>query len=138
MKAPSCTQRGVGLIDALVALAILAFGLLGLTQFQGRLTAQATDAQLRASANRLANELVGVAMVDPANLACYSLPAAGACGNARSRAYTDDWKSRARAALPGSIDPTSEMVGTRMTVTLSWTAKDNQDARQLVVRTDVQ
>ena len=58
-------QRGMGMIDALIALAILAFGLLALTRFQGRMTSQSTDAMARQNANRLADELVSMAVLDP-------------------------------------------------------------------------
>ena len=37
-------QRGVTLIDAMIAMAILAFGLIGMTRMQGRMVTAATDA----------------------------------------------------------------------------------------------
>ncbi len=133
------SARGVGLIDALIALAILSFGLLALTRFQGRLTAQATDAQSRAIANRLADELMGTALVDlPANLACYSFPAAGACGNATARANTTAWAARVLTSLPGAQAATATVNGTRFTVVLGWRSKDTDEVRQLTAVTDVQ
>ena len=75
-------MRGIGLIDALIALAILSFGMLALTRFQGRMVSQTTEAQSRSTAMRLADELMSTALVDPANLACYTMPATGVCGSA--------------------------------------------------------
>ena len=130
--------RGVGLIDALIALAILGFGLLALTRFQGRLTVQATDALSRGVANRLADELISTALVDPTNLACYSLPAAGACANAAARANTDAWAVRVQASLPGAQAASATIAGTRMTVVIGWRSKDTDEVRQMTAVTDVQ
>ncbi len=131
-------MRGVGLIDALVALAILSFGLLALTRFQGRMVAQTTEAQSRSAAMLLADELMSTAIVDPANLACYSVPAAGACGSAVARASTDAWAVKTLAAMPGTALATATVAGTRLTVNIGWTGKDSQENRQLTVVTDVQ
>jgi len=131
-------SRGVGLIDALVALALLAFGLLAMTRFQGRMVAQTTEVQSRSAAIGLADELMSTALVDPANLACYTVPAAGACGNAVARANTDAWVDRVTARLPGTASATVTVAGTRMTVLLTWTGKESGDPRQLSLQTDVQ
>lgn len=130
--------RGVGLIDALIAMAILSFGLLALTRFQGRMVAQTTEVQSRAAALQLADELMSTALVDPDNLACYTVPAAGACASAVARASTDAWAARTLGALPGTTTATSTQVGTRLTVVIGWTGKESQDPRQLTAVTDVQ
>ena len=121
-------KQGVGLLDALVAMAILAFGLLGMTRLQTRMTAM-----------QLGDELLNAALVDTANAACYTLPQVGACAKAAAKAKTTDWETRSKAALPGS--PTAGAVldaGTgRMTVTLTWTGKESQETRTLVAVTDV-
>ncbi len=132
-------KQGVGLLDALVAMAILAFGLLGMTRLQTRMVAQATETQTRMTAMQLGDELLNAALVDTANAACYTLPQVGACAKAAAKAKTTDWETRSKAALPGS--PTAGAVldaGTgRMTVTLTWTGKESQETRTLVAVTDV-
>ena len=139
MSAARRRTRGVGLIDALIALAILAFGLLALTRFQGRMVAQTTEVQSRATALGFADELISTALVDPANWPCYTAPAAGVCNNATARANTDAWVARVEAALPGDdAAATSTFVGTRMTVVVNWTGKESNEPRQLLVVTDVQ
>ncbi len=132
-------RRGSALLDGLIALAILAFGLLAMTRFQGRLVAQATDAQLRQTATELSSELVATVLVDAANAACYTLPQAGACANAAAMARTAAWSARVSAALPGSAAPTSTLdaVSGRLTVVLNWTDKGASDARTLTTVTDV-
>jgi type IV pilus assembly protein PilV len=94
--------------------------------------------QSRSVAIGLADELMSTALVDPANLACYTVPAAGSCGNAVARTRTDEWAERATDRLPGSSSAIATVTGTRLTVVLGWTGKESNEARQLTVETDVQ
>lgn len=132
-------SRGVGLLDALVAMAILAFGMLGMTQLQTRMVAQATETQTRMTAMQLSDELLNSALVDTANAACYTVPQTGVCANATASTRAADWATRSAAALPGT--PTAgavlDAVTGRMTVTLTWTGKESQEPRTLVAVTDV-
>lgn len=132
-------QRGIGLIDALIALAILCFGLLAVTRLQGRMVTSTTDAQLRQTAVQLADELLNTAIVDVDNAACYTLPQAGTCGNAGAKTRTTEWATRVAAALPGSVTSTVALNATtgQMTLNIGWTGKESSEARQLQVVTDV-
>lgn len=131
--------RGSGLLDGLVALAILAFGMLAMTRFQGRMVAQTTEAQSRQVATQLSSELLATVLVDAPNAACYTLPQAGACANAAAIARSADWAARVAAALPGTVTSTSSLnAGTgRLTLVVSWTGKDSGDPRRLETMTDV-
>ena len=129
---------GFGLIDALIALAVLAFGLLALAQLQTRLVAQGTDAQHRMAAARFADELLNTLLVDTANAPCYTLPAAGACGSATASTSAADWKARAVAALPAPAAAGSALAASgRFTVTLTWTGKESAEVRSHEVTSDV-
>ena len=79
-------QRGAGLIDALIALAILAFGILGMSQFQNRVVMQATESQSRSTAVRLGDELLNTVLVDAGNAACYTVPQTGTCNSTVAKA----------------------------------------------------
>lgn len=131
--------RGFGLFDALIAMAILAFGVLGMTRLQARMVAQGSETQARIAAARLADELLSSALVDPANATCYTLPAAGACLKAPASAAAAAWKVRSETELPGS--PTAgavlDVATGRLTVTLTWTGKESQNPRTLTAVTDV-
>ncbi|MCU0968246.1 MAG: pilus assembly protein PilV [Rubrivivax sp.] len=129
----------MGLIDALIALAILAFGLLALTRLQGRLVAQATESQTRLVATQLGDELLSTALVDVGNAACYTLPQAGACGSANAEDGTADWADRVEASLPGPVTATSTLdgPGERLTVVITWQGKASGDTRSLTMTTDV-
>ncbi len=130
-------SRGVGLLDAVIALAILSFGVLGMTRLQGRLLAQGSEAQQRLVATQLGNELLGNVLVDVGNAACYTLPQAGTCGNAGAATRTSAWATRVAAKLPGPATGTATITGDRLTVAITWTGKGSGDTRTLEVTTDV-
>lgn len=136
------SQRGMGLLDALVALGILAFGLLAMTRFQTKMVAQASESQMRLVAAQFADELMSLALVDGANLTCYTLPNAGGCGNANAKARAEDWQARVTASLPSATASSAVAaagVQQRFTVSIGWAARDKDDPkRKLEATTDVQ
>ena len=133
------TQRGIGLLEGLIAVAILSFGLLGLARFQSGLIAQSTEAQGRMLASQFADELLNTVLVDTANAGCYTLPQAGGCASAAATARASDWRTRALAALPGDDEAGSvlDAATQRFTVTLRWTGKSSTDRHNLRMTTDV-
>lgn len=136
-------QRGVGLFDSMAALALLAFGLLGLTRMQGRMVTHGVDVQTRATAVMLANQLVNYAIVDPVNRNCYTLPAAGTCPSVNARKWANDWQTAAMRALPGATSATAQLVqsGQRLQVVLTWKPhaerQSDTDDYSITVTTDV-
>lgn len=137
-------QRGVGLIDAMIAMAILSFGMLAMTRLQARLVAQGTESQNRTVAAQVGDELLNMAIVDPDNAACYThSPVASTCPSTNpARARTADWATRAAAGLPGFVSASSVLNAGQLTVTLTWAGKAVQegatpDDHQLVMTTDV-
>jgi type IV pilus assembly protein PilV len=132
-------QRGVSLIDALIAIAILSFGLIGMTRMQGRMVTAATDAQLRTTAVQMADELLNTVLVDAANAACYTLPQPAPVQLATATARATDWSTRVTAAMPGSVTKgvLLDAATGRMTVSIGWTARDASDPRLMSVVTDV-
>ncbi|MFY9510802.1 MAG: type IV pilus modification protein PilV [Rubrivivax sp.] len=131
-------QRGFTLIDALIALALLAFGLLGMTRLQTRALAQATEAQSRTTAAQLGDELISSVLVDTANRNCYTLPASGACGSTVASALAANWKTRVQSGLKsGSATSTYDATTGRMRVVISWVGKGSGETRSLEATTDV-
>ena len=133
---------GVGLFDALVSLAILSFGMLAMTRFQGRMVAQTTESQSRLVATQLAAEHLSTVLVDVGNAACYTRPQLGACANAGAITRTAVWASDVASKLPGTVTTTAELIGgasgtDRMKLTMHWTGKDTGVERTLVTETDV-
>jgi type IV pilus assembly protein PilV len=132
-------QHGVSLIDALIAIVILSFGLIGMTRMQGRMVSSATDAQMRTTAVQMADELLNTVLVDAANAACYTVPQSGACGSTAASGRAADWASRVSTAMPGSVTRTVTLDNAtgRMTVSIGWTGRDASDPRLMNVVTDV-
>lgn len=131
-------SRGVTLIDSLIALAILAFGMLGMTRLQTRALAQGTEAQARLTAVQFVDELLSSALIDAANHDCYTLPAAGTCGSTTARTFTNDLKTRAEAALPGgAITSTYTSANGQINVRFTWTGKESGETRVQEGTTDV-
>lgn len=138
--------RGFGLLDALIALALLAFGMLALTGFQSRSVAQVTESQSRLLATQLGDELVSTVLVDIGNANCYTLPQAGTCASTSATAATTAWAARAAAALPGPVTTAAAIDSTtgRYSLTITWTTRDQdagmttaQKTRTLLAVTDV-
>ncbi len=131
-------SRGFSLIDALIAMAIMAFGLLAMTRFQGRLVAQATESGGRLVALQLAEELMSTVLVDVGNAACYTLPQSGTCASSAATALATAWATRAGGALPGTVTAQSSLSNAgQFTVTLTWTGKESAETRTLEATTDV-
>ncbi len=130
-------MRGLGLIDAMIALAILAFGLLGMTRMQTNLVRQSTESQARLTAAQLGDELLSTVLVDVDNAGCYTLPDAGACGSDAARERAEDWEARVLAALPGEVEASAAIDDDRLTVTINWTGKESGETRTLEATTDV-
>lgn len=131
-------QRGFTMFDALIALALLSFGLLGLSRLQTHSLAQATENQSRLTAMQFGDELLSQAMVDGGNHDCYTLPAAGSCGYAPARANTTDWNTRLVAAIPSATaTSTYDSTNGRMKVSITWTGKAYGETRTYEATTDV-
>jgi type IV pilus assembly protein PilV len=143
-KAAKRAQAGLGLIDALVAMVILSFGILAIAGFQVRLLSQGSDAGTRMQSSAYADELLSYASVDQPNKACYQIPAGQAnCAgpaSAAAAAYTAAWASRVASAVPGFLSASASLqdAGQRLTVSIRWTSKaDESDVRELEATTDV-
>jgi type IV pilus assembly protein PilV len=118
-------QQGSSLLEGLVTLAIFTFGMLGLASLQTRMIEQGTNAQLRVQASYLAEEMLGLAAADKANVACYQMTSTGpsSCGNTVAHNAAVDWRSRVLAALPGASasPPTvTYAVNGQLAITILW------------------
>lgn len=118
------------MLEALIAMVVLVFGLLGMSRFQAKVIKAGTDGQVRLQAMRLGDQLANLAQIDlPANINCYTLPAVGACPNAAARQAADAWRTAVLAALPGDVTATSVYAAAtnRLTIRIGWTGKLQQE-----------
>jgi type IV pilus assembly protein PilV len=112
------SQRGVMLLEALIAILIFSLGILALVGLQAASIQNTTDAKYRTDAMFLANQIVGQMWVDRTNLADY------ADGTNSKRVA---WKQTIDSTLPGA-DGDIQVNGTQVTVTVTWqpTGQDKQ------------
>jgi len=117
-------QRGSFLLEALVAILIVAFGILGLLGLESRALQNVDDAQYRSEAVALANSYVGQMWVaDQTTLSANFADTAGA-----GTPY-DEFKKVVQARLPGAaaLQPAVTVTpavppaqGTQVTITVYW------------------
>jgi type IV pilus assembly protein PilV len=114
MKSFRAKQKGVMLLEVLIAILIFSFGILSIVGLQAVSIKGASEAKYRSDASFLANELIGQMWMDRANITT-------------SYAASTDWKNRVAATLPGgsgtvvvAVDP-NVSPQLRATVTVQWT-----------------
>jgi type IV pilus assembly protein PilV len=134
----SRAQRGVVLLEVLIAVLIFSFGILGMIGLQSGAIKNAGDARLRTEASYLVGQLVSQMWVDQASLANYSHQAQGdKCvfkGAQASSANVTSWLGSASKAgtVLGTLPNASAQVVVdaatrRATVTLCWRAPQDSD-----------
>ncbi|SNT19616.1 type IV pilus assembly protein PilV [Noviherbaspirillum humi] len=144
---------GFVLIEALIALAVFAFGLLGLIGLQAISIRNSADAKHRADAAYFANQLVSQMWVDKANLANYAYRSTDTACNASTAVPTYDalnnWLRDLATSLPGitsdstgSLKPqilldTAPVTSTAVTVTICWRQNNEAAAHSHVVRAQI-
>lgn len=124
------TQRGVMLIEALVAIAVFSIGVLGLIGLQSAAIRNTDEARQRAAAAFYANQIIGSMWADArASLPTYAHNAAGSgCGSfaasPSANAKVTDWVAAVERELDGiagaamqqiTVDPFNVVA-----VTLCW------------------
>jgi type IV pilus assembly protein PilV len=115
-------QGGMAILEALVAMLVFAFGILGVVGLQGSMTREQTASKFRTDAGYLASELVGTMWSDLSNLSSYD---SGSCAG-----YTrcDDWANKVAKALPGgtatvtvTATTTSYSTDNDVSIVITWT-----------------
>ena len=114
-------QRGIALLEVMIALVILGIGLLGAIGMQARAYSALLDAGLRAEATLACDKLIGAMSTDPANVANYAL-AEGATPNNT----IGPWVRETTAAIPGAIISvviTPQTHRNQVDISIRWTRK---------------
>jgi type IV pilus assembly protein PilV len=116
-------QRGFALVEALVAVALLAIGLLGMLGLQARSVSALEDSAMRTEATLAAESLLGIMATDQANLAAYAV-AEGAAPGVQIKLWHDALKARIPSATIGvTVTPGAAAAGTRVDIRIGWTRK---------------
>jgi len=124
-KSPASTQRGILLLEALVAILIVSFGILGLVALWANSIKNASEAQFRSDASYLANELISEMWLSRPITLAYTPPTA--------------WTTRVASALPGgegTVDMANDGNGLlQATINVKWTVPGHdQHTYQTVAR----
>jgi type IV pilus assembly protein PilV len=116
-------QQGIVLLEALLAVLILAIGLLGTIGLQARAYSALSEASMRAEATIATESLLGIMASDRVNLGSYALAAGGTPGT-----RLDAWYSETRKAIPGAavviVIAAASGSARQIDITISWTRKE--------------
>lgn len=128
---PASGQKGFALLEALVAILVFSFGILGTLGLQVSMTNEQTSAKLRSDASFLASGLIGAMWADIANRNSY----ATATCDGYPRCL--EWKNKVAANLPNGVPTVTVNAATGdVLITISWTMP-NGDVHQYVTATTI-
>ena len=99
-------QKGVMLIEALIAILIFSIGILAVVGMQSTAIRNVTDAKVRSDAGFLVDELMSQIWTDKGNINAYAYPGSGAVP-----ARLTGWMARVNQRLPGAVPPTVVITG---------------------------
>lgn len=136
MKKPGTkqAQAGVALLEVLIAILIISFGILGIIGLQANSIAMMSDARYRVEASAFAERLIAEMWINPVNIASYAYAGTGTPPGPLVAWYDD--LTTGSAALPGAAThkPTITISGDNLvTVTISWAPPDGAVHNHVVV-----
>lgn len=131
MRRRQSSGRGFALLEALIAILLVAIGVLGLVGLQSKMTHAQTGAKFRGDAAYLASELIGTMWGDTANLASYVTSSGSTCTYTRC----SDWVNKVANALPSGVPAVTVNAGV-VTITITWSVP-NEGTHTYVTTTSV-
>jgi len=144
---PRREQRGFSLIEVMIALLVFMFGVMGLMAVQGNAVRFSSDAQQRADATFLADQLLGRMLIsDPATIAAFDHHGTGTAkcapvGGASANAVVLEWLDEVANLLPKAAENLQQVAVNPATgevrIRLCWQQGDDP-ARELVIINQVQ
>lgn len=124
----SASQRGIALLEALLAILILGIGLLGTIGLQARAYSALSDASQRAEATMASEKLLGVMNADVANVLNYSVEE-----GAEPSLALQPWVDETQQYIPGAllaVQVTPEARRVRVDISIRWKRKTGDDMNQ--------
>ncbi|UUZ75296.1 type IV pilus modification protein PilV [Polaromonas sp. P1(28)-13] len=141
-------QAGSTLIEALVALLIFSFGVLGLLGLQAVSIKNGGDAKYRSDASYLANQIIAQMWVDRSNIDNYAHyqtgPVCAFTGSVSGNTNVTDWVTQVTSLLPGAassktqIQVSTPVAGTKQVkVTVCWQTLQETSAHNFVTTAQI-
>lgn len=119
VRARRSAARGFMLIEALVAILIFSFGILGLIGLQANMTKAQTSSKFRGDAAYLAQQLIGSMWADLPNMSSY------ASANCSAHTRCADWIAKRNSTLPSSASTVTVNATTgEVSITITWSPPD--------------
>ena len=123
-------ERGIALIESLIAILILGIALVGTLGLQARSVAALSDAGLRAEATIAANQLLGMMNTDIANAAAYAVAPTAVPGERLA-----PWYAEVRTRIPGAtiavdVTPTAGTSRTEVDIRIGWQRTTDSQVNQ--------
>lgn len=129
-------QKGVALLEVLIAILIISFGILGIIGLQANSIAMTSDARYRVDAGALADRVIAEMWVNPGNLNNYAW-AGGGTPPAPLAAWVADVQSQLPGAttLPPTVDAVLNGTDYLVTVRVRWQPPSGAAHQHLVFTT---
>lgn len=113
-------QRGVTIVESMVAVIVLGVGLVGVLLMQGRAYGALSDAASRTQAALATEKLIGIMNTDQGSLASYALAEGGTAS-----AKVADWYAETSADIPDAairieVTPVAGSTRSQVDVVISW------------------
>jgi len=127
------SQKGMSLLEGLIAIVIFSIGMLGLMKLQVEYMRESSDAKHRAQAAYLADQLIGkIYSGNSANLSAYAHRVnGGGCapsGTNSSSPVITSWLNDVNSTLPGAASSTQQIkvnvVDNQVDITVCWRQQD--------------
>lgn len=120
---PKATQQGVVLIEAMIAILIFAFGVLGIVGLQAAMVRNTSDAKYRSEASYLAQQYIGVLWAaDPTDLS--NSPLLGASQNISDK-------------LPNGLLTIQQLTPGQIQVIVTWQAPGDDQQHNFTTYTNI-
>lgn len=109
-------QQGSAILEALIAISLFSVGVLALIGLQSAMVKQGSQAQFRAEAIALADEINGLMWSDAAHLASFRI---ADCTEESSNLQADAWRIQVQQRIPKGCGKVT-VVGNEVTIFISW------------------
>lgn len=119
-------QRGAMLLESLIAVLILAIGILGIIGLQATMVKTSVHAKYRAEAAYLGSQILGLMWTDQANLSSYAMTTSGCTVTSNTKCTA--WRSSLTGLLPSGNAVITVNAAT-VSITINWQVQGEEQRK---------